>query len=56
MRATVETPIGRMMMASDGEGLTELCLEDWWWATDHQAVLDSNRESDSEPDVFRITR
>ncbi len=43
-------------MASDGEGLTELCLEDWWWATDHQAVLDSNRESDSEPDVFRITR
>ena len=45
MRATVETPIGRMMMASDGEGLTELCLEDWWWATDHQAVLDSNRES-----------
>ena len=55
MRATVETPIGRMMMASDGEGLTELCLEDWWWATDHQAVLDSNRESDSEPDVFRIT-
>lgn len=28
MRATVETPIGRMMMASDGEGLTELCLED----------------------------
>lgn len=56
MRTTVETPIGRMMMASDGEGLTELCLEDWWWATDHQAVLDSNRESDSEPDVFRITR
>ena len=40
MRATVETPIGRMMMASDGEGLTELCLEDWWWATD----------------VFRMTR
>ena len=36
-------------MASDGEGLTELCLEDWWWATDHQAVLDSNRESDREP-------
>lgn len=56
MRATVETPIGRMMMASDGEGLTELCLEDWWWATDHQAVLDSNRESDREPDVFRMTR
>lgn len=56
MWATVETPIGRMMMASDGEGLTELCLEDWWWATDHQAVLDSNRESDSEPDVFHITR
>ena len=27
MRATVETPIGRMMMASDGEGLTELCLD-----------------------------
>lgn len=46
MRATVETPIGRMMMASDGEGLTELCLEDWWWATDHQAVLDSNCESE----------
>ena len=43
-------------MASDGEGLTELCLEDWWWATDHQAVLDSNRESDREPDVFRMTR
>ena len=39
MRATVETPIGRMMMASDGEGLTELCLEDWWWATDHQAAV-----------------
>lgn len=56
MRATIETPIGRMMMASDGEGLTELCLEDWWWATDHQAVLDSNRESDREPDVFRMTR
>lgn len=32
VRATVETPIGRMMMASDGEALTELCLEDWWWA------------------------
>ncbi|KAA8826867.1 methylated-DNA--[protein]-cysteine S-methyltransferase [Bifidobacterium reuteri] len=32
MRATVETPIGRMMMTSDGEALTELCLEDWWWA------------------------
>lgn len=30
VRATVETPIGRMMMASDGETLTELCLEDWW--------------------------
>ena len=32
VRATVETPIGRMRMASDGETLTELCLEDWWWA------------------------
>lgn len=31
VRVTVETPIGRMMMASDGETLTELCLEDWWW-------------------------
>ncbi|MBT1173990.1 methylated-DNA--[protein]-cysteine S-methyltransferase [Bifidobacterium sp. LC6] len=31
-RATVETPIGRMIMASDGTALNELCLEDWWWA------------------------
>ncbi|KAB7789415.1 cysteine methyltransferase [Bifidobacterium cebidarum] len=28
----MSTPIGRMLMGSDGTALTELCLEDWWWA------------------------
>lgn len=67
IRATVETPIGRMMMASDGEALTELCLEDWWWATDNalgpQANTPASRldSRDSSPqdigsDVFRLTR
>ncbi|PJM75938.1 methylated-DNA--[protein]-cysteine S-methyltransferase [Bifidobacterium simiarum] len=31
MRESVETPIGRMVMTSDGEALTGLCLEHWWW-------------------------
>lgn len=30
--ATIDTPIGRMIMTSDGSSLTELCLDDWWWA------------------------
>lgn len=54
MRTIVETPIGRMMMASDGEALTELCLEDWWWATKNQQH--DNGTPDSELEVFRITR
>ena len=54
MRTIVETPIGRMMMASDGEALTELCLEGWWWATKNQQH--DNGTPDSELEVFRITR
>ena len=41
-------------MASDGEALTELCLEDWWWATKNQQH--DNGTPDSELEVFRITR
>lgn len=54
MRTIVETPIGRMMMASDGEALTELCLEDWWWAAKNRQK--DNCTPDSELEVFRITR
>ena len=54
IRTTVETPIGRMMMASDGEALTELCLEDWWWAAKNRQK--DNCTPDSELEVFRITR
>ncbi|WP_080783965.1 methylated-DNA--[protein]-cysteine S-methyltransferase [Bifidobacterium breve] len=54
IRTTAETPIGRMMMASDGEALTELCLEDWWWVTKNQQH--DNGTPDSELEVFRITR
>ncbi|RDX28411.1 cysteine methyltransferase [Bifidobacterium breve] len=54
MRTTVETPIGRMMMASDGEALTELCLEDWWWAAKNRQK--DNCTPDSKLEVFRITR
>ena len=41
-------------MASDGEALTELCLEDWWWVTKNQQH--DNGTPDSELEVFRITR
>ena len=54
IRTTVETPIGRMMMASDGEALTELCLEDWWWAAKNRQK--DNCTPDSKLEVFRITR
>ena len=54
IRTTAETPIGRMMMASDGEALTELCLEDWWWAAKNRQK--DNCTPDSELEVFRITR
>ena len=41
-------------MASDGEALTELCLEDWWWAAKNRQK--DNCTPDSELEVFRITR
>lgn len=42
------------MMASDGEALTELCLEDWWWAAKNRQK--DNCTPDSKLEVFRITR
>ena len=41
-------------MASDGEALTELCLEDWWWAAKNRQK--DNCTPDSKLEVFRITR
>ncbi|WP_375137534.1 methylated-DNA--[protein]-cysteine S-methyltransferase [Bifidobacterium sp. UTCIF-1] len=53
VRATVETPIGRMRMASDGETLTELCLEDWWWAASgaSQGLDADDTDNDDDTDV-----
>lgn len=46
-RASVDTPIGRMMMRSDGRALTGLCLEDWWWAKDAHDVLGDAAHDDA---------
>lgn len=63
VRATVETPIGRMMMASDGEALTALCLEDWWWAASELSqgrgaddINDSDIDDSNAAEVFHQTR
>lgn len=56
-RATAETPIGQMIMASDGISLTELCLEDWWWAQPSEtADTVANAVADPDLPVFQQTR
>ncbi|MBT1163980.1 methylated-DNA--[protein]-cysteine S-methyltransferase [Bifidobacterium felsineum] len=52
-QSTMETPIGRILMSSDGISLTELCLENWWWA---KPVAPDNAAGDANLPVFQQTR
>lgn len=55
---SVETPIGRMVMTSDGESLTGLCLEHWWWRTSdvRHGVSSGGGDLGSAEAVFELTR